>query len=681
MKNIRNFCIIAHIDHGKSTLADRLLELTGVVSEVDKKQMLDTMELEQERGITIKMTPARMQWKGIELNLIDTPWHVDFQYEVSRSLSAVEWVILLVDASQGIQAQTLSTLYMALENDLVIIPVLNKVDLPAADTVRVTKELENTIGIDVDEVICISAKTGENVEMVLDAIIERIENPEVFKQGHVEKFRIWNQEIAMSQAPRNDDSIWERVSRALIFDSVFDPYKWVVAYVKMVDGDMKTGDTLHLIHSEKNIVATEVGYFTPKYVKNRLLKEGQIGYIVTGQKSVRDAKIGDTILKLQAESLKQQVKQKTLSQYLIPGFEAVKPFVFAGVYPIDSDQYNKMKSSFEKLALNDSAITRGYEHSQAMGHGFRCGFLGMLHMDIVKERLWREYGIETIFTTPTVTYLVKSRYMKDERILSGMNVKELFASGLYTYLLSDEWRKFMKSDEYQKKSDEEKINELSEELKQWLVVKSGGSMPEQGMVEEIREPIVEVEIVGPDEYSGNIMSLCQEYRGEMTGMEYMDEKRVVRKYHLPMGEIVIDFYDRLKSITRGYATMNYEFKKYQKNDLVRLDMWINYEKVEAFSLVVHKDKAQYVWRDLVKKLKVLIPKHMFAIPIQAGIWTKMIARETISAMRKDVIAKCYGWDISRKKKLLKKQKEGKKKMKQMGSVSVPGDVFMKMVQR
>jgi len=656
--NIRNFCIIAHIDHGKSTLADRMLELTSTVRSLDSSQMLDTMDLEQERWITIKMTPVRMQRNGIEMNLIDTPGHVDFQYEVSRSLSAVEWVVLLVDASQWIQAQTLSTLYMALENNLTIIPVLNKVDLPAANVPRVTAELEKVIGIDPEEVIAISAKTWENVEVVLDAVIERIASPDTFHGNNHSSEQAW-------------------VSRALIFDSVFDPYKWVVAYVKVVEGSFVAKKEVQLIHSESAIIPPEVGHFDPKYVKDESISKWQIWYIVTGQKSVRDAKIGDTILSLPI--LQAKNKNHDIQQYIIPGFEAVKPFVFAWVYPIDSDEYDKLKTAFDKLSLNDSAISVEYEHSLAMGHGFRCWFLWMLHMDIVKERLVREYGMETIFTTPTVTYVVKSRDLKHEQILSGKNIKQMIHSGLREFLPTEtmppdaliEWKY------YEVNYD----NEYEKELKPRLVIKSWGDLPEQWMIEEIWEPIVEVEIVWPEEFSGNVMSLAQEYRGKMSGMEYLDDTRIVWKYLLPMGEIVVDFYDKLKSCTKGYATMNYEFKKYERNDLVRLDMLINHEKVEAFSLVVHKDKAHSAGRELVKKLKELIPKHMFAIPLQAWIWAKMIARETISAMRKDVIAKCYGWDVSRKKKLLKKQKEGKKKMKMMGRVSVPGDVFMKMVQR
>ena len=538
---------------------------------------------------------------------------------------------------------------MALENDLTIIPVLNKVDLPAADVPRATAELEKVIGIDPSEVIAISAKTGENVEAVLDAVAERIPWP--------------------TESPSN----W--LSRALIFDSVFDPYKWVVAYVKVVEGEFLPKKEVQLIHSDTSIIPPEVGYFDPSYVKDASLRQGQIWYIVTWQKSVRDAKIWDTIVKTATGKL----KTEELPQHSIPGFETVKPFVFAWVYPIDTEEYDKLKTAFDKLSLNDSAISIEYEHSLAMWHGFRCGFLWMLHMDIIKERLFREYGMETIFTTPTVTYVVKCRYLKHDQILSGQNIKQLINTWLREYIPTETMppEALIDGERYEPNYD----NDYEKELKPWLVIKSWWDLPEQWMIEEIWEPIVEVEIVGPEEFSGNIMTLAQEYRGKMTGMEYLDERRVVWKYLLPMGEIVVDFYDRLKSTTKWYATMNYEFKTYERNDLVRLDMLINHEKVEAFSLVVHKDKAHMVGRELVKKLKDLIPKHMFAIPLQAWVWSKMIARETISAMRKDVIAKCYGWDVSRKKKLLKKQKEGKKKMKMMWKVSVPGDVFMKMVQR
>ncbi len=619
------------------------------------------MDIEQERGITIKLTPARMQRKWVELNLIDTPGHVDFQYEVSRSLAAVEGAILLVDASQWIQAQTLSVLYQAIDQNLTIIPVLNKIDLPAANPERVAKELENLIWIDTWEIIKVSGKTGENVDKVLDAVIERIQDPQNFKLSHPKKYR-----TAGNENQENSPNL----TRALIFDSVYDSYKWVLAYVKIINWEMKAGNTLHLVHSENIITPTEVGYFTPDYKSDKLLKEGQIWYIVTWQKSVREVQIWDTIIT--QETIKSWLKK---SNCIIPGFKKVKPFVYAGVYPIDSTEYDKLKDSLEKLSLNDSAIEYELEDSKALWFGFRCGFLGMLHMDIIKERLIREYGLDTIFTIPTVVYLVRSKNLSLDVIKLGNNIQSLIQTGLWKQLVKDK----------EKYNEEQFIYEipvqLQEQLKPWLVVKSGADMVEQGLIDEIREPIANVEIVWPQEFAGNVMQLCQEYRGKLKHMDYIDSTRVVWHYELPMGEMIIDFYDRLKSATKGYATMNYEFKNYQKADLVKLDIFINNEKVEALSWVVHKDNSYYKGRDAVERLKELIPKHLFAIPIQAGIGTKMIARETISAMKKDVLAKCYGWDVSRKRKLLEKQKEWKKKLKAIGNVSVPSDVFIKMVAR
>lgn len=621
--------------------------------------MLDRMDIEQERGITIKLTPARMQRKGYEFNLIDTPWHVDFQYEVSRSLAAVEWVVLLVDASQGIQAQTLSTLYQAIDQNLTIIPVLNKIDLPAANPERVAHEIENVIGIDKSEIIKVSGKTWENVDKVLDAIIERIQDPLAFKKSHKKKF--WP--VGQDQGQDATQISW--ISRALIFDSVYDPYKGVLAYVKIVDGEIKAGEKLHLIHTDNNIVPIEVGYFTPDCKVDKLLKEGQIWYIVTWEKSVRDVSIGDTIIKDERAKGHDETEMQNL---VIPGFKRVKPFVYAGVYPLDNTDYDKLKDSLEKLSINDSAIEYELEDSKALGFWFRCGFLWMLHMDIVKERLSREYNMETIFTIPTVVYLIKSKYLSLDPIKSWTNIHTLLKTWMYRHIL------------WSNTTDEEAIKR-KEELTPWLVIKSWTEMIDQWWIDEIREPVAAVEVVGPNEYAGNIMKLCQEYRGKLINMDYIDETRVVRHYELPMGEIIIDFYDRLKSATKGYATMNYEFKKYQPAHLVKLDVYINNEKVEALSRVVHMDKAYYLGKDVVEKLKTLIPKHMFAIPLQVGIGNKMIARENISAMSKDVLAKCYGWDVSRKRKLLSKQKEGKKRMKAIGNVNVPSDVFIKMVAR
>ena len=665
---IRNFCIIAHIDHWKSTLADRMLEMTGTIRKSDKNQVLDRMDLEQERWITIKLTPARMQRKWYELNLIDTPGHVDFQYEVSRSLASVEWAILLVDASQWIQAQTLSTLYQAIDQNLEIIPVLNKIDLPAANPERVAQEIENLVWIDKSEIIAVSGKTGQNVEQVLDIIIEKIKDPNTFKKENKKKFQ--NPEFWALNS--------ETINRALIFDSVYDTYKWVVSYVKVVDWEIKPWTKIYLANSKNIITPTEVGYFSPDYSKDDSLKEWQIWYIVTWEKSVRDAQIWDTLLSwISKDKLEDTVFLKSLA---IPWFRKSKPFVYAWVYPIDTTEYDKLKDSLEKLSLNDSSIEYTMEDSKALWLGFRCGFLWMLHMDIIKERLHREFNVETIFTTPTVVYLVKSRNLSLEKIKSWANITELVKTWYYKHIIMSSSREFT-TEGHKNLSTWELIEKYSEELKPRMIVKAGSDILEQGIIEEIYEPISEVEIVWPQEFAWEIMNLCQNYRWEMRNMEHLDETRVVWKYLMPMGEIIIDFYDKLKSATKGFATMNYEFQKYRQSDLVKLDIFLNNEKIEALSMIIHKDNSYYQWREIVKKLKELIPRHMFVIPVQAGIWNKMIARENIPAMRKDVIAKCYGWDVSRKRKLLQKQKEWKKKMKAMWSVNVPGDVFIKMVAK
>ncbi len=453
----------------------------------------------------------------------------------------------------------------------------------------------------------------------------------------------------------------KKLTRALIFDSVYDPYKGVLAYVKVVDGEVQSGQNLHLIYTDNDIMPTEVGHFTPDCKVDKVLKEWQIGYIVTGEKSVRDVSIGDTIIWGNKNNLE-------MSSLVIPWFKRVKPFVYAGVYPVDTTDYDRLKDSLEKLSINDSAIEYELEDSKALGFGFRCGFLWMLHMDIVRERLSREYNMETIFTIPTVIYLIKTKNLSLDPIKSWSNIHALLKTWMYKHILGST-------------TTHEEAEKRKQELAPWLVVKSWSDMIDQWLIDEIREPIATVEVVWPQEYAGNIMALCQEYRGKLINMDYIDETRVVRHYELPFGEIIIDFYDRLKSATKWYATMNYEFKKYAPAELVKLDVYINNEKVEALSRVVHKDKSYYLAKDVVEKLKTLIPKHLFVIPLQVGIGSKMIARENISAMRKDVIAKCYGWDVSRKRKLLAKQKEGKKKMKAIWSVNVPSDVFIKMVAR
>jgi GTP-binding protein LepA len=474
----------------------------------------------------------------------------------------------------------------------------------------------------------------------------------------------------------------ENISKALIFDCVYDPYKWVVAYVKIIQWSFKTWDNLYLIHSEISLQATEVGYFSPEYTKDSQLTKWQIWYIVTWLKSVRDAQIWDTIIG-DYQKVKKFTEEKSynLQSLAVPGFKKSKPFVYAGVYPIETPDYDKLKDSLEKLSLNDSSIEYSMEDSKALWLWFRCGFLWMLHMDIIKERLSREFDLETIFTTPTVVYLVKSKTPALDKIKSWANVTELAKTWYYRPILLINWISQEEVDQTKDFSIWEIIEKYWNILKLRMIVKAWSDIEEQWIIDEIYEPIWEVEIVWPQEYTGEIMSLCQSYRWEMQNMEHIDQTRVVRKYLLPMWEIIVDFYDRLKSATKWYATMNYEFKRYQKSDLVKLDIYLNWEKIEALSMIIHKDNSAYQWRDIVKKLKELIPRHMFVIPIQAGIWNKMIARENISALKKDVIAKCYGWDISRKRKLLQKQKEWKKKMKAMWSVNVPSDVFIKMVTK
>ena len=628
-KKIRNFCIIAHIDHGKSTLADRFLEMTSTIAKRDMKhgQLLDTMDLEQERGITIKLQPVRMLWdyqgrhtegmsfgegddvqigrEGADkkdlsgtyiLNLIDTPGHVDFSYEVSRSLAACEAAILVVDATQGIEAQTLANCYMAIDHDLEIIPVLNKIDLPSADVERRAKEIENTIGVSADEIISVSAKEGTNVEKILDQVIEKTPPPRLLED--------------------------EGETKALIFDSMYDTYKGVVTYIRIMEGSIKKGDKLRFLNTKVDIEALEVGYFTPKYKPADEIKEGEIGYIVTGLKSVGEARVGDTLHKLSSQAKKEKGDKYVPTP--LPGYKKVTPFVYAGIFCTEGDDFPLLRTALEKLSLNDSAVQFEPEQSGALGHGFRCGFLGLLHLEIVQERLEREYDLDIIVTAPSVSYeLVETD--GTERTIS--NPSEL-------------------SDVY----------------------------------EEVREPWVKVEIVTTKEYVGNILKLLQDRRGISKNMSYLDENRVLITYEVPLASIVMDFYDRLKSVSSGYASMNYEFIEYRRGNLVKLDFLLAGEKVDALSIIIHRTEAQTFGGKLCKRLKGLIPKAQFAIAIQAAIGSNIIARETISAMRKDVTAKLYGGDVSRKKKLLQKQKKGKKRMKAFGKVQIPQQAFLAVLK-
>lgn len=593
-QKIRNFCIIAHIDHGKSTLADRILEATGVMTEREmEEQVLDSMDLEKERGITIKSKAVRLIYKDKDgeeyiLNLIDTPGHVDFTYEVSRSLAACEGAILVVDASQGIEAQTLANVYLALENNLEILPVINKIDLPGAQPEVVKKEIEDVIGLDTSQAPLISAKNGIGIDEVLKSIVEQIPPPS-----------------GDENAPL----------RALIFDSYYDNYKGVIAFVRIKEGTVKPGDKIKMMATGKEYEVTDVGFFRPVLVSADELKAGDVGYIAAGIKNVRDTRVGDTITRA----------DRPASEPL-PGYRKINPMVFSGVYPADGAEYEDLRDALEKLQINDASLTFEPETSGALGFGFRCGFLGLLHMDIVQERLEREYNIDLVTTAPSVVYRV---YKLDGEMIEVSNPTNL---------------------------------------------------PPMAEIDYIEEPIVRAQIMAPSEYVGAIMELCQERRGTYKHMEYIEEKRVMITYELPLNEIVYDFFDALKSRTRGYASFDYELIGYKKADLVKLDILLNGELVDALSLIVHKDKAYSRGRAIAEKLKELIPRQLFEIPIQAAIGNRVIARETIKALRKDVLAKCYGGDISRKKKLLEKQKEGKKRMRQVGSVEVPQEAFMAVLK-
>jgi GTP-binding protein LepA len=589
LKNIRNFCIISHVDHGKSTLADRMLELTHTVEKRDmKEQLLDTMDLERERGITIKLAPVRMEYNEFILNLIDTPGHVDFSYEVSRSLAAVEGAIVLVDAAQGIEAQTLSTLYAALEHDLEIIPVLNKIDLPAARPEEVKHEIIKVLGCREEDIILASGKTGEGVENIINEIIKRIPAPKGDPEGKL---------------------------KALIFDSVYDPYRGVVAYLRIVDGKLKNTDEIFLMETKSQGRAEEVGIFKPKLIARSPLSAGEIGYCVTGFREVSQAAVGDTV------TLKRDTALSPLS-----GYKKVKPFVFASIYVSEGDKYPELKDAVEKLKLNDASLSYEPERSEVLGFGFRCGFLGLLHMDIVRERLEREFGLDIVITSPTVEYHIV------------------------------------------KNNGEETI------------VERASDMPEANTYREISEPWALLEIITPKEYIGNIMDISQKKRATYKNTEYFDDGRALLKYEIPLAELIIDFYDQLKTVSSGYASMNYEILNWRQATLSKIDILIAEDKVDALSFISFTPNSQAEARRIVERLKELIPRQNFEVKIQATIGGSIIASERISAMRKDVTAKLYGGDVTRKNKLLDKQKKGKKKMKQIGKVNMPSDIFIKVLK-
>jgi GTP-binding protein LepA len=587
--HIRNFCIIAHIDHGKSTLADRMLELTGTVQKRDmKSQLLDSMDLEREKGITIKLAPVRMNYKGHELNLIDTPGHVDFSYEVSRSLQACEGAILVVDASQGIQAQTLANVYLAIAADLKIIPVLNKIDLPAADVPKVSAEVINLLGCKEEDIIKISAKTGMGVTDVLDAVVEQIAPP----QG----------------SPGE-------ATRALIFDSYFDDYRGVILYVRDFDGEIKKGDTIEMLATSASGLALEVGSLSPSMKPSDSLKTGEIGYIVTNLRTTREARVGDTVT----------VKRKAATEPL-PGYKLVKPFVYAGFFPVSNDDYQDLKDAIEKLSMSDSALQFEPENSPVLGFGVRIGFLGLLHLDIIRERLEREYDLDLVVTNPSTDYQV-----------SLSNGEE-------------------------------------------LDIKSASNLPDVSKITEIREPWIKGEIVVPQQFIGPVIQLIVSKRGRQSNLSYIDERALI-SFEAPLANLLTDFYDQLKSITSGYGSFNYELDTYRPEDLVRVDFYVSGEMVDALSVMAHRSESQSLGREMVKKLKEVIPRQSFQVALQAGIGGKFIAREDISAYRKDVTGYLYGGDVSRKKKLLAKQAKGKKRMKRFGKVDIPSEAFMVMLKR
>jgi GTP-binding protein LepA len=593
--NIRNFCIIAHIDHGKSTLADRLLQATGTLTDREmQEQVLDSMDLEREKGVTIKASAVRMKYTAKDgndyiMNLIDTPGHVDFGYEVSRALQGCEGALLVVDATQGIEAQTLANLYLALESDLEIIPVVNKIDLPAAMPEEVAEEIENIIGLSAEDVIPISAKAGTNIEQVLEAIVERV------------------------PPPNTDD---EKPLRALVFDSHYDSYKGVIAYVRVFEGTLNKRQWVQMMSNDVTAEPIEIGIFAPALKPVDTLSAGEVGYIATGLKTVRECRVGDTI------TLRDQPAAEPL-----PGYQAVKPMVFAGFYPTEGEDYSLLKEALERLQLNDAALVFEPETSNALNFGFRCGFLGLFHMEIIQERLEREYDLDLIATAPSVRYELKMAHTGEERIID-----------------------------------------------------SPADLPDEGMIDEIREPWMHVQIFTPDEYYGVVMDLVIKRRGEFVGQEYPAPGRVVLKFDIPLAEIIIDFYDKLKSGTRGYASMDYEMAGYRASNLVKLEVLVNKQPVDALAMIVHKDDAYHRGQKLVTVLRKKIPRQMFEVPIQAATGKRVISRATVQAMRKDVLAKCYGGDITRKRKLLEKQKKGKKRMKMIGTVEVPQEAFMAVLQ-
>ncbi|MUG22949.1 elongation factor 4 [Paenibacillus macerans] len=593
-QKIRNFCIIAHIDHGKSTLADRILEYTGALSSREmQEQVLDQMDLERERGITIKLQAVRLAYRADDgeeylLNLIDTPGHVDFTYEVSRSLAACEGALLVVDAAQGIEAQTLANVYLALDNNLEILPVINKIDLPSADPDRVKQEVEDVIGLDASEAVLASAKAGIGIKEILEQVVQKV------------------------PAPSGDP---DRPLKALIFDSHYDPYKGVIVYVRVIDGHIKAGSKIKMMATDKTFEVIEVGAFKPRMTIVDELNVGDVGFIVAGIKTVGDTRVGDTVT---------DAKNPTLEP--LPGYRKINPMVFCGLYPIETSDYNDLREALEKLQLNDASLSFEPETSSALGFGFRCGFLGLLHMDVIQERIEREFNIPLITTAPSVIYKVT--------LTNGETIS----------------------------------------------IDNPSNYPEVGKIDHVEEPFVKAAIIVPNDYVGTVMELCQNKRGEFVNMEYLDTTRVTITYQIPLSEIVYDFFDQLKSGTKGYASFDYELSGYRQSNLVKMDILLNGEQVDALSFIVHRDRAYHRGRIICEKLRELIPRQMFEVPIQASIGTKIVARETVKAMRKNVLAKCYGGDISRKRKLLEKQKEGKKRMKQVGSVEVPQEAFMAVLK-